>query len=153
MEATRQILNQKLFNNDINIVSLIMDFVTEKCKSCNEVNFTNDLQEVCIPNSYTTDCGKHTKGDKWVNYCLTCVEEKCCKNCEDVLCADCDNEYVCSAEHCNNKFCNDCSGPEMLWCSGCEGRFCCKKVYKTIGPDEDYRYSCEGCMEVIYPRY
>ena len=151
----REILNEKLAKNDINIIDIIMEYITKKCDNCKEVKLQNDLEEVCIPHCFISDCKKHNnkKKNRWIDYCETCIDKHCCKKCNDVCCSDCDNKFICDVKNCNNIFCEDCIEKEMLYCKTCDKHFCCRKLYRTIDDHLDYQYTCEDCIKVILPKY
>lgn len=158
METTKQILDKLLIGNEKQLAELILSYITDKCDCCDELNFVTELEDVEIPKKILFDddeCKKHGHHDhKHIeSFCSTCVEEQCCKGCDEYACNDCSNRYECDYKYCSNIFCEDCKDEDLLWCSQCEERFCCRKVYKTIGPEGDYIFSCESCIEVIHPKY
>jgi hypothetical protein len=158
MEATRNLLNNKLLNNDVYIVTMIMDYLTEKCDCCNKKKFVEELDLINIPECFDEDCIKHSWMENKLyrqKYCLTCKEKHCCRECENVCCEDCNNLFHCDNKNCSNIFCCDCldNWNSMKYCNSCEGKFCCSKIYRSIGIDGDVIYNCEDCIEVIEPRY
>ncbi len=151
MEAVRNILEDKLKGNDINIAKMIIEYITEECNFCEEVCFSNELDRVNYP--YAPDC-KSINKDQTLQ-CNNCKESNVCKACEDYACGcnKCDNREYCDDTGCCNVFCYDCSKDYMLYCNSCEKSFCCKKMVRFIGTDMDYNYSCEKCLDMIYPHY
>jgi hypothetical protein len=153
MEETKQILNQKLFNNDIFIVDIIIGYITDTCYICKNKVFINELRPTHIPDNYGGSCNKHDKNNDDEYLCELCIVLNCCKVCEEFCCDKCYNLFACDNKDCINQFCEYCSSRELLECNSCEESFCCKKFYKTIGTNLDYIFTCEDCMTVIQPRY
>lgn len=151
---TSKILDKKLNNNDINVVSIILGFLTEKCECCNEINFEEEIEEITVPKKlWNEDCIEHHHKMEIpdMNICKTCADENTCDDCGDYCCDDCDNKYLC--EDCDKIFCEDCEDENLYWCGMCQEKSCCRKVYKIKTYDSDGNdvniYRCENCLERI----
>ena len=141
----RKYLDIKLTGNDINIIDMIMDYITIKCDGCKDKVLISNINEV------ECNCSANTPLDKCkqdYNFCDTCLDEQCCNGCYNYYCPlnDDDSLRECGDENCNTKWCdNDCFNTEMLFCSQCEDWFCCRGIRRYIGNDLEYMYICDVC--------
>ena len=135
MLQVKSILDEKLIDNDNNIVELILSYITDKCDECKDRFFTNDL-DYCYNNN-------NCKEDKYL--CSVCKEDICCKECNYI-----DNELeCCDDKDCNNMFCYDCEDKVVYQCSSCELKFCCRRFIRSMSSDGEYNYEyiCEKCYD------
>ena len=146
-----QILDKLLVNNEVNLISHILGFLTEKCNECEEEiiptieNLMDDIGE-CVDG-----CKKKCDSRNTV-LCLDCIQEFTCKGCDEPI-YTCDNEELryCNDENCDNKFCEECYYDYVIPCGDCGDAFCCRKFYRFDAGEREYR--CEDCVKIIHPQF
>ena len=146
VEKLHEILDKKLFNNDINIVTKILGYLTKKCKCCEEISLIEDLEKIEVPQQMW-GCEKHKRNNPDIYLCSVCRDENVCKDCEEYCCDDCDNKWSC--EDCRTVYCEDCEGENLFWCGDCEEKSCCREVYKINDNAGDVIYRCNECLKCI----
>ena len=121
-----KILDQKLHNNDINIIDNIFSFLKAPCSDCGDVGFidlagnANMCENRCNCATYYT--------------CWGCDNYPC--GCEILECEECKNEYIFTP----SEF-GDCVHLSiMLPCFECGGWYCCCNML-----DFDSDWLCEPC--------
>ena len=143
-------LDKMLHNNDINIVSMIMEYALVECDICDtkQVNLWEDDSVDC----YDSDC--HVCPENTYNHVSVCNEchKNKCYSCDDVFCPFNDDIQPCSDEECceknKRKFCDSCSGENLYYCNECEGRYCCRNVYQMgYNSEGNENYMCEDCIQ------
>ena len=143
IKEIKQILDTKLFNNEIHLVNNILNYIIDYCDVCDEK---------CLDTEIMTCDGCNQK----YHVCLKCFNDNKCDSCDDFFCEDCQEENgyefnFCENSQCCNrdKYCEDCRNEQMCYCMTCEEYKCCKKVFKTCNGDE-YFYTCEECLECVF---
>lgn len=148
MENTQQIkniLNQKLLNNEISIIEMIMNYLTDDCDICEQKCFDTE-QEIM-------DCCECNES---YHVCFECYKKNKCDSCDYFICFDCqenDNGLrKCDSEKCNEnfKYCDDCRTENLGYCQSCEESKCCVKVFKSIDIEGNYIYTCQDCLECVF---
>lgn len=137
----KNILNLKLLNNDINIIQLIMNFNSDFCDKCDKTCYDEITKQYCY------GCKEYFK------VCESCFKDNKCDSCEDWFCDECKEDFrKCDSDKCgeNKQYCDECATTELAYCMGCEESCCCKKVYRTIGPEHNYHYTCSDCLECCF---
>ena len=138
----------KLTDNDINIIDIILSYITIKCDCCEDKILIDDGWGV------ECNCSADTPLDKCKQdyiFCDTCLLEQTCNGCENYYCPlnDEDSLRECGDENCKTKWCEyECMNSEMLYCSVCEDYYCCRGVRRHIDSNLEYFYTCDECNKI-----
>lgn len=149
IKEVKDILDKKLYNNDINIVDIIMDYVIETCEKCD--GKTTDFLG-CLEYGYISDVCSSCDEDKIEKVCDECKILYSCYGCDEKICEMCCDPKKCG--ECDREFCDTCACEGLLVCEECEIWYCCLPVYKIVGHSEVI-YQCMKCVKnsIIYPSY
>ena len=149
LNCIKSYLDRRLFNNDVNIVKMIMDYALEECDICSTKQL--DLYEDDCLDCYDSDC--HVCPDNDFNHVSVCDEchKNICDSCGDVFCPLNEDKHTCSDEECNKEnkrvFCDGCYPENLMYCYECEGRYCCRDVYVMgINAEGGDNYMCGECI-------
>lgn len=149
LSMLRFYLDEKLINNDINIIDIIMDYALEECDICDtkQINLWEERNVDC----YDSDCHVCDENDfNHVSICDGCKENKC-YSCGDIFCPYNDDKHTCSDEECDEKnkriFCDSCSSENLYYCYECEGNYCCRNIYQMgYTTDGNKNWMCSQCI-------
>lgn len=151
IKQIENILDKKLYNNDINIIGIIMSYVIEECDICKDksLDWLDSLEYGDIQDS----CDECNDSDAPNNVCDDCHEFHSCYSCGEFLCECCSYDIIsCDNDNCDRRFCEDCASKELLECEDCEEKYCCKGVYRLILTDGNCGYKCMDCIHDCYVR-
>ena len=146
IQQIRKMLDYQLTGNDINIIDMIMDYITMDCDGCKNKMLIDDSWEV------ECNCAASTPLDKCkqdYHFCDDCLITETCFGCENYYCPESVKDGYelreCGDVNCERGFCDTCFNEEMLYCSVCEDYYCCRGVRRTIDSALEYFYTCDEC--------
>jgi len=136
-----------MINNDINIISIIVDYLTDECDICDCKCNVSNIEMI--------ECDGCNEEERVCNQCFNdnncyCCDSYYCENCQE----DCGYEFhYCDNKKCDEKdrYCYHCKNKQMFKCDSCDKTQCCIKLFKISSRNYDNdRHCCEDCLEEVF---